>query len=528
MPPTDRTIDSLVALIGPRRVSARTASGDTVAVPDVLRSRLPDQLSLHDGPVADIFHGDRAEFSLAWWNAMQPPYDDVSMRLRIRRGSGPYEWENVTLVNLLGEPSMNVMLALVERTGEVADLTEFSAADSRTRTSAMIQYLDGTGQIVAAYGDVAEIYGRSADEVRGVLPLTLINKRDLGRLFECWVALLSDPATMRQYIIEVPRPDGSVVTLETTLLNRLADPDIRAVVAVSHDVTERVARARALDASERRFRRLVESFPTPVFTADSSGLLHSLSEPAKRIMGGEGTAPAVLWDLAAPGEHEMIRNAWNELVNTGEFDVVAEDRTQMRVLRFRASISGASEADLEEILCTVEDVTAEMAERDELSSQATSDEQTGVRNRTGLRLGWDRLLRLGRPIGVLFLDLDDFKQVNDSYGHAVGDEVLAEVGSRLRSFARVDEVVARFGGDEFVVLFSVTADLVDGSAILGRFRKELCRPVLHSAGVWNAKVSIGYVQAEPTEGLESAVCRADRSMYEDKARRKAAECSYVS
>ncbi len=527
MPPKDWTVDSLVALIGDRRVSARSAAGDPVAVPEALRSRLGDQQSQREGPIADIFRDDRAEFSLAWWDVVQHPDVEITKRLRIRRGPGPYAWENITLVNLLGDPSLNVMLSVVEPTGEIAPDCDTAGVQVQARTRAMIQYLDGTGQIVAAYGDVADIYGRSADEVHGVLPLTLISPNDLKRLIECWVALLADPSVMQQYTIEVPRPDGSMVMLETTLLNRLGDPAIRAVVAVSHDVTERVMRARALDASERRFRRLVENFPTPVFTADATGLLHSLSEPAKRIVSCENSAPAVLWDLAAPREHAMIRAAWNELVSTGEFDIVAEDRTQSRFLRFRASISGLTDADLDEILCTVEDVTAEMAERNELSSKVTRDEQTGVSNRTGLRLGWERLRRNDRPIGVLFLDLDDFKQVNDSYGHAVGDEVLAEIGSRLRSFVRSDQVVARFGGDEFIILFPL-ASPVEGSAMLDRFRHELCRPVLHSSGVWSAQISVGYVEAQPRESLEAAVARADRSMYEDKARRKATDRFYVS
>ena len=520
------TIGELVGRIGHCRVTARNATGEPVPVPSALQAALP-RSSDRRCDAAELFPGDRTEYSMAWWHVIRNPAESLSARVRVRRGDGPYMWENVTLFNLLNVPSMNVMLSVIDATGEVASTVEHEAVQVQVRTPAMIQYLDATGQIMGAHGDVAEIYGRPAEDVRGVLPLTLIGTPDVNRLIGVWVALLADPSSTQQYTIEVPRPDGSAITLETTLLNRLADPAVRAVVAVSHDVTERVLRARALHASERRFRRLVEKFPTPVFTADALGVVLSVSEPATRMLAGSDVAPLHLWDLVAPGEAAAVRTAWEALMVTGEFDAVATDRSHTRVFRFRATTGPTESVELEEFLCSVEDVTAEMAERDELSWQATRDEQTGVGNRTGLRRGWEQLRGAGRPIGVLFLDLDDFKQVNDSFGHGVGDEVLAEIGERLRTFARADDVVARFGGDEFVVLLSLSSSVEDPTLLL-RFRQELCRPVLHSAGIWNAKVSVGFVEAHATEVLESAVSRADRSMYQEKARRKAHDRSLIS
>ena len=519
-------ISELVTLIGRRRVTARSTTGLPVPVPVALQAQLPTASCRQTDP-AELFVGDRPEYSMAWWNVIRNPTTPMPARVRVRRGDGPYMWEIVTLVNLFDVPTMNVMLSVTEATGDVAEVPEHHDLQVRTRTPAMIQFLDATGQIIGAHGDVAEIYGRPADQVGGVLPLTLLAAADVERLIGVWVSLLGNPSATQQYTIDIARPDGSTITLETTLLNRLADPAVGAVVAVSHDVTDRVRRSRALDASERRFRRLVEKFPTPVFTADASGMVLSVSEPAIGMLAGAEEAPLHLWDLVAFDQADAVRAAWSELTVTGEFDVVVTDRSLTRVLRFRATSAAIDDGELEEILCTVEDVTAEMAERDELSWQATRDEQTGVGNRTGLRLGWEQLRDEGRPIGVMFLDLDDFKQVNDSHGHGVGDEVLAEIGERLRSFARAGDVVARFGGDEFVVLMSLSSSVEDPT-MLSRFRQELCRPVLHTAGIWNARVSVGFVEAFPTEALESAVSRADRSMYEEKARRKALEQSLVS
>ncbi len=522
----DWTPSELRAFVGSRRLAARDVAGNSVPVPGFLA--VPTEVAEWRGEYAMVLAEDRVQLPMAWWHALQNPNEPSPARLRMRRDPAVgYLWEVVTFINLLGDPTLGVILVVVEQTDEPVVLPEPVAVVSRAKTLAMIQYLDAAGQIMAAHGDVADIYGRSVEEMTSVLPLTLIHDEDISMLVEHWVALLADPDEMRQYTISVPRPDGSEITLETTLLNRLADPKVGAVIALSHDVTERVARTRSLDASERRFRRLVEQFPTPVFTADAAGEIRSVSDPARAMLGRSGATSAHLWDLVAEHDRATLRQAWVALGEIGEFDVQADDLTQTQVLRFRANISTTDATELDEILCTVDDVTAEVAELDALSWRATSDEQTGVANRTGLRLGWERLRAVGRPIGVIFFDLDDFKQVNDSFGHVAGDEVLVEIGRRLRSFARVDEVVARFGGDEFVVLLSLASPSDQEPAAVARLREEICRPVLHGAGVWNARVSGGYVEAADGESLEAAVSRADRSMYAEKGRRKAIASPYV-
>ena len=96
--------------------------------------------------------------------------------------------------------------------------------------------------------------------------------------------------------------------------------------------------------------------------------------------------------------------------------------------------------------------------RETLRLQATHDPMTGLPNRAGFGEGLDRVLahppRAGRRLAVLFLDMDDFKAVNDEYGHAAGDRVLVTCARRIRSLLRADDLLARFGGDEFVALLT--------------------------------------------------------------------------
>jgi diguanylate cyclase (GGDEF)-like protein len=155
------------------------------------------------------------------------------------------------------------------------------------------------------------------------------------------------------------------------------------------------------------------------------------------------------------------------------------------------------------------------------SSAAGFDSLTGLADRGRLM---DRLTRLvqgvqsnGQRFAVLFLDLDGFKEVNDSYGHLVGDEVLQEVGRRLTSCVRAADVVARFGGDEFVVLLDRVASHVEIAPVLRRLEAALERPIAIPQGSVKLGVSVGVALAGVDGSTaEEMISAADRAMYAAK------------
>ena len=116
------------------------------------------------------------------------------------------------------------------------------------------------------------------------------------------------------------------------------------------------------------------------------------------------------------------------------------------------------------MLAQIDDITDEVADAARLAHSATHDPLTDVANRSALEERLEPMIaaanRRDEVLGCLFIDLDDFKSVNDDYGHDVGDALLCEVADRIRSCLRVEDFVARLGGDEFVVLASLT----DGAA----------------------------------------------------------------
>lgn len=147
-----------------------------------------------------------------------------------------------------------------------------------------------------------------------------------------------------------------------------------------------------------------------------------------------------------------------------------------------------------------------------LRQEAETDPLTGALNR---RSGLDQLsswTELGEPFNLLFADLKHFKQINDTHGHAVGDEVLSLVAQRLGEGLRADDLIIRYGGDEFLV-----ATRGESEAIRARLQKRLSEPLLTSSGQLNLRVDLGGAHF-PDEGrdMSELIMRADEAMFAHK------------
>jgi diguanylate cyclase (GGDEF)-like protein/PAS domain S-box-containing protein len=156
----------------------------------------------------------------------------------------------------------------------------------------------------------------------------------------------------------------------------------------------------------------------------------------------------------------------------------------------------------------------------ELERTAYVDPLTGLATRLlteiTLRSRLEELSRYGWPFGVLFIDLDQFKAVNDNLGHAVGDMFLRAVANTLRGAARAFDLVGRWGGEEFVVILANT-DAARLAGVAERFRVLVQESVVTAGGAEHvATVSIGGTQAQPGDTVETVVARADALMYRSK------------
>ena len=162
--------------------------------------------------------------------------------------------------------------------------------------------------------------------------------------------------------------------------------------------------------------------------------------------------------------------------------------------------------------------------KEELRHQALHDALTGLANRSLLRERLaESVARVGsgdRKAAVMFLDLDDFKTVNDAFGHGVGDQLLVVVARRLEAVSREHDTVARLGGDEFAVLFDRLASEDDIHVVVERIQREFARPFQVSGRNLTVTASIGIAFVRPDVLPDEVIRNADQAMYTAKHDRK--------
>ena len=229
-------------------------------------------------------------------------------------------------------------------------------------------------------------------------------------------------------------------------------------------------------------------------------------------------------EIGHPPEHEAWEESLHQVFDTGAgVEIEYVDSVDARARWFQARMVPEKRADgtVTGVLVAVRDFTDRKRAEDALAFQAGHDPLTGLANRA---LFLDRvaqaLRRLGRDgslLGLLFVDLDRFKTVNDTLGHAAGDWFLHQVGQRVNEAARRTDTVARFGGDEFVVLCEGLSDDEDIRSLADRVSRALSEPLVYRGQSLPVSASIGIVTSGSADAnAERLVADADAAMYQAK------------
>jgi diguanylate cyclase (GGDEF)-like protein/PAS domain S-box-containing protein len=282
-------------------------------------------------------------------------------------------------------------------------------------------------------------------------------------------------------------------------------------------------RTRELQESEANLRALVDFSPvTMVLTrlADSTVLMANrraaamFEVPLHKIQGRN--APQHWVNLAERDKY------LGHVMRHGRIDDFEAEMRTTHGRTFWASLSGQRLrfAGDDTLLAAIVDITAQRQAHENLRALATHDPLTGVFNRRAvedvLRKELDRAERHDRPLAVAMMDADHFKNINDTYGHQTGDEVLRAISGRCQKTLRSNDVFGRYGGEEFVVVFPETS-IADAAVVAERLRAAVAEnPIKVGPNALEVTVSIGLAEFAPGQNLEKLFQRADSALYAAK------------
>ncbi|MDP9426889.1 MAG: PAS domain S-box protein, partial [Actinomycetota bacterium] len=281
------------------------------------------------------------------------------------------------------------------------------------------------------------------------------------------------------------------LNVESTDGVRLTEDDLRVVGALAEHAGMAVGSARLhvrIREAEERFRAFFEHSATGISIATPDRRLIETNPAYQRMTDytAEELHGKLIAELSHPDDGEL-----NEQLRSGRLDLYQREKRYVRkngeTIWVRPTISTVRREDGEPrfLVGMVEDITERKALEDSLAHRATHDPLTNLPNRALLteRLGQAlaRAGRKGRNVALLFLDLDNFKIVNDSMGHEAGDRLLVAVAKRLKATVRTEDAVARLGGDEFVVLLE-EADLEEAAQVAEKIAESLGDPFALGGG----------------------------------------------
>ena len=378
-----------------------------------------------------------------------------------------------------------------------------------------------------ASGIATRWLGMSGAAYEGRHALSFVFADDHHILIDAFTECIENPRRSIKARFRAVHESGDLIWVEGIGTNMFDDPAIRGILVTLNDITELVetqaqtelAKA-ALEAEKQRYETLAQFTPTGVFELNAENQLTFHNERFEQLI--DVVDPVEFsWDLFDARDREALRAALaRTMIGTTTQSTVRlakPVRGEQRWLTIRTV-----RQDDDRILGSIEDATTQIAKQAELEHRADHDVLTGLPNRENLLEQLDELTSAGEPIAVLFLDLDNFKDINDGLGHQVGDQVLIEVAHRIAAVVRPHDIVGRLHGDEFLVVCRRTSDVRTAREIASRVVASVGQPLMVSAQQLLVSGSIGIAMNDDLDlrdtTPEQLLVAADVAMYEAKRR----------
>jgi len=392
--------------------------------------------------------------------------------------------------------------------------------------------IDAAGAIQLVNAQTEQLFGYSRAELIG-RPIEVLIPKRLRRRHPVQRAAFAASPTVRATMgvgreISALRNDGTEFPVEISLSNIPTSSGPLTTAAI-RDITERNAVKAALAESHVLFELVFQNAPIGMavidLSPDAPGLILTVN-PAMCALTGRSADELGSLKFAAILHADDASGMMIDKFILGPGEILQAEKRLIRpdgsMLwgQLGVAVMPASSGRPAYGIAMIEDITARKRETDALLHQSLHDPLTGLAGRNLLR---DRIAhalaaatRSRTRVGVLYIDLDGFKRVNDTAGHAAGDELLRQVGQRLLHAVRPGDTVARLGGDEFAIVCVNVTDQESLRAAATRILVLLAEPFVLSAGTHHISGSIGVRLSEPGTDTDEMVDDADAAMYQAK------------
>lgn len=314
--------------------------------------------------------------------------------------------------------------------------------------------------------------------------------------------------------------------------------EVDGVVVGLRNVNTQVLSREALERSENLFRVAMEGAPQGMAVIDLDLKFLQVNKALANMLGYsvEWLLAHKLEDVVETTDLENNLNENYELISGDTKSIVRESRwikadgTILWVLHSTGLLRDERNKPLFHV-SHIHDNTEAHERNAQLNYRATHDSLTGLVNREKLQERIDATLSL-KPrrqgvTGLLFCDIDNFKKINDTFGHAIGDEVLQTVGARMVSILRTNDTVARIGGDEFVIVLSQVYDVEAAKFVAEKIHNSIREPIMTTDNI-SINISIGIALADENNNDANKLLRnADRAMYKAKDAGRDQVCVFI-
>ncbi|MRG85714.1 sensor domain-containing protein [Salinibacillus xinjiangensis] len=318
----------------------------------------------------------------------------------------------------------------------------------------------------------------------------------------------------------------------------MEDGEMKGGIAVYKDVANIEKLRDQLTEAENRYRLIVENSNDLIRIIDKNGKIEYASPSHKQILdiepsfflGKSFLSFVHLEDMAA------VENFFTQIMESKEAREIDYRRLNKNGefiwVHAKAGPVVNAKGEVEQVVIVSRDITERKEKEQELATMALFDELTGLPNRTffeqQVEIAMNLSNRKGNITGLFILDCDDFKSLNDMYGHDVGDEVLKEFAERIRGCVRNTDTVSRMGGDEFQIVLPELEEKGDARSIAQRILNKMDEPMTIGDRKLSITTSIGISYYSSTDKTRDALMKeADQALYESKKKGKNAYSEYT-